>query len=440
MTSPRSSRSSHPSGRISVTRGARDLILLWESPRASVALAAVVYATIASTSASAWLASDYAYYNYLADAFLHGELSLRLEPANTLDLAEYHGELYLFWPPFPALVLMPFVAAFGVGFSDVAFTIALGAVNVGLVAWLLRVADQLGLAPLTTTRRALLVMSFALGTVHLTMAPFGRVWNTGQLVAFACLALAYLAAMRLTGTAAFVATGLALAAVVMTRNPMLAGGLWPVYWLMRSNGWFDRIGRRDHNRRGHALVRRRVLQLVAGGLPVLISLGALAAYNMARFGDPLELGFRHHDMSPMFLEDYARYGGFDLHYVPTNFYYQYVYYPFPLTSEATMGGSLFLLTPVFFAALYALFVPALRDHKVVLLVCVALINLPIITLMGTGWMTFGPRYTLDFTLPLLLLTAMGLRKVPVPVLGLVVAVSVIHYVIGALFIGTIVSM
>jgi hypothetical protein len=43
---------------------------------------------------------------------------------------------------------------------------------------------------------------------------------------------------------------------------------------------------------------------------------------------------------------------------------------------------------------------------------------------------FGPRYTLDFTIPLLLLTAIGLRRWPINVI--VLLISIMHYILGTM--------
>jgi hypothetical protein len=52
--------------------------------------------------------------------------------------------------------------------------------------------------------------------------------------------------------------------------------------------------------------------------------------------------------------------------------------------------------------------------------------------MGTGWVQFGPRYTLDFTVPLLLLTAIGLRRWPINVIMLLLLISIMHYILGTM--------
>jgi len=127
-----------------------------------------------------------------------------------------------------------------------------------------------------------------------------------------------------------------------------------------------------------------------------------------------------------------------VHYLPLNFHYQYLFYPFPMSAESAMGGSLFLLTPLFFGALFA-FRHRVDLSRLVLAVSILLTATPILLLMGTGWVQFGPRYTLDFTVPLLMLTAFGIRGWPRWVVGLLVLVSVVHYVLGTLFLSGILA-
>jgi len=48
--------------------------------------------------------------------------------------------------------------------------------------------------------------------------------------------------------------------------------------------------------------------------------------------------------------------------------------------------------------------------------------------MGTGYIQFGPRYLLDLAIPLLLLTAQGIRRWPLWLVGVLVLISLGHYV------------
>ncbi len=362
--------------------------------------------------------SDHAYFNYLADAFLHGQLSLRVIPENTHDLVMFHDRFYLYWPPGPALVVTPFVALFGVHFSDIVFTLVIGAINVFLTAVFFQRLRELRVIELTDFHLSWLVVCFAFGTVHLTLAPMGRVWFTAQLLGYLFVLCAYLAALSVRGCWAFVVAGLALSAAVATRNHLVFLGLWPAFYLLEK-----------HWHRG----RRWLVGSVAIGLtPLLVTLALLATYNLARFGSVTEMGLDLHQMAGAFTADYVRFGAFHLHYLPLNLYYQYLYYPFPLSAESAMGGSLFLLTPLFFGAIFA-FRNRLDRTKLVLAASILLTATPILLLMGTGWVQFGPRYTLDFFLPLFMLTAIGIRSWPRYLVAVLAFVSVVHYFLGSLF-------
>jgi hypothetical protein len=392
------------------------MALIFEHPLWAGLVALVVYAFFAVQNGSVWAESQFPYYNYLADAFLHGQLSLRLTPPTAHDLSIFHGRLYLYMSPMPAIFLMPFVAIFGVHFNDILFTLAIGALNVALVALLLRQACVQRVIKLSKGRRGLLVLCFALGSVHLNLAPLGRVWFTAQLFGFMCVVLCYLVALRVRGLWAFVLAGLSIAAAFLTRNHMLFAGVWPACYLLvqhRSIGW-----------------RRLAVNILAGLLPVVVAIGLLAWYNWARFGSILDNGLDYHQMANIFVDDYRRYGAFHLHYLTTNLYYQYIAYPLPLSNATFYGGSLFLLTPVFFAAWVGGAVMRPRWSMWALVGSIVLVSIPILLLMGTGWVQFGPRYTLDFTVPLLLLTAAGLRRCSIRLLWLLTIVSMAHYLLG----------
>jgi hypothetical protein len=393
-----------------------------DRPWVFAGLALGVYVAIAARHEGGLRPSPFPFFTYLADAFLHGQTSLRLEPPSAHDLSVVDGRLYLYWSPFPAVLMLPFVALWGVGFSDVLFTAVMGALNVGLVSALLRSATAKRLVRLSRLQRGILVLFFAFGTVHLTLAPFGRVWFTGQLVGFACVTLAYWAAIQLKGPRAFVLTGLALTGALLTRNHLVATGLWPLFHLMKTHRVTD-----------SGLIRQWPYRQVAlWALPLVGGMAFLAWYNWVRFGSPLENGLRFHQMGVEFVADYARYGAFHPHYIPTNLYYQYLFYPLPMSAETYQGGGLFWLSPVFLAAGFAGVRRRSRGDAVGLGLSIVLTTVPILLLMGTGYVQFGPRYTLDFTTPLLMLAAMGLRSWRLRWLVGAASVSLFHYGYGAL--------
>ncbi len=354
------------------------LSFAWEHPLCAAAFSMIVYCLFAGWYRPLGQNSIYNYYNYLADAFLHGRVSFRLQPQSTIDLSFYQRHSYPYWPPFPAVLLMPFIAIFGVHFSDIIFTLV--------------------------------------GTVALPLAPLGGVWYTGQIVGCLCVILAYLAAISLHGMPAAVLVGLALACALLTRNNLVFAGLWPAGYVLYQ---------------ARAEGRRRLVgYTVAGFTPVLMAFFVICVYNWLRFDSIWETGYTFHQMNERFRSDFNQYGPFSLHYLSRNFYYQYVAYPFPYDPGESLGGSLFLLSPVFFGALQGLFAGRPRWSAWLLFGSLMLVNIPILLLMGTGLVQFGPRYTFDFTVPLLLLTALGIRRWPIWLLASFTVISIGHYAIG----------
>lgn len=389
--------------------------LLLEKPLFAFLFAFVAYFVLSTLGGNPFRVRDTAYFNFLADAFLHGQLYLRLQPTSVHDLSIFNGHYYLYWPPMPAIILMPFVALFGVGFSDVFFNVFVASLNVAVIAALLRAVDRVGLIRINPEYRGMLLVFFTLGTVHVILALFGQVWYTAQLLGFLLVGLAYLSAIELRGMASFFATGILMACAMLTRNHLLFTGIWPAYYLLAKN-WNDRP--------------RLYLFMMAGLLPVFVMGLLFLHYNFVRFGDPFELGIRYHQMSKFFLEDYQKYGAFNLYYLPVNVYYQYIHYPFPFSEETFMGGSLFLLSPVFFYAFKGVIREYRNSYIVMLVISILATSIPILLLMGTGWVQYGPRYTLDFTVPLLLLTAAGTQWASRRVLTWLIAISILQYIPG----------
>jgi hypothetical protein len=395
------------------------IIALFESPISAGILSLIVYTIIAAQRGPIRDASSSPYFNYLADALLHGQLSLRLLPANHHDLAFFNGQYYMYWPPFPAILMMPLVAFLGVGFSDVLFTLAIGAINVTLVAYTLRIVDKSNLITLDADRRGILTIFFAFGTVHLFLSSLGNVWFTSQVVSFLCSILVFLAAIRLKGYPAFFLTGLALACATLTRNHLIFLGIWPAYFLYQNHK--------------SAKIKKAVAYLLVAALPMLVGVCLNLLYNYLRFGSIFEYGLSFQNFGAFFEPDFQKYGHFNIHYLTTNFYYNFIYYPFPTSETTLMGGSLFLLSPLFFAAFWAFSTSNTRKSVLVLWMTVIVVTIPILLNIGSGWKTFGPRYTLDFTVPLLMLTAMGARSWPKWLVFLLTLVSIAHYILGTLF-------
>ncbi len=384
-------------------------------PRTAAGIALLVYLIRAALSPNGFQRTSNAYFNFLADAFMHGQLHFRLIPSNTIDLVFHAEKVYLYSPPFPAFVVMPLVFLFGVGVSDVIYTAILAALSVGLLAKLLLALNNCGITALSVERRGILVTTMAFGSPILILAPVGWVSFTAQITGLNCVLLATIAALTGRGRRAYFLAGFALGCALATRNGLIFNGVWLAYFMLK---------------RDQALSKGWRLTAVLSGLAPIVAVGVLLClYSVARFGHPLETGLAWHKMNPIFRADFDRYGVSNLHYLPINLYYQFVAYTV-LTTRQWYGGGIFWMAPVLLGAPYALW----KHHRAPVVCALALTcvlaYIPIGLLMGTGYLTYGPRYLVDLIVPLVTLTAIGIQRWSLTLLHTLLMISCLTYILG----------
>ena len=397
----------------------KGIVYLFTSPLSAFIISLLVYSLLSRIRyASIFDLSPYPYFNFLADAFIHGQFNFRLEPPSFHDLIVLNDKIFAYWPPFPAILLLPFVVVFGVGFSDIFFTILFGSINVALFVILLKELNKKNIVSLDRIKLGILVLFFAFGTVYITVVPLGKVWFTSHVISVFCVLLLYISSVKYEGVKAFIFTGIAISAAFATRMHLLLLGIWPAWYLLLKN-W-------------HKSPKKIMSLIILGLVPPLVTGLLIFYYNYVRFGNIFDLGYAYHNMSYFFREDYIKYGGFNLHYIPTNIYYQYMAYPFLLKNKENifMGGSLFLLSPLFFGIFWAFKDKGKKASNLFLLLTIFLTNIPILLLMGTGWVQFGPRYTLDFIIPLLILTAIGIKHWKNITVFMLTIISIFHFLVG----------
>lgn len=336
-----------------------------------------------------------AYFNLLADAFLHGRLYL-IDPPATIDLTLHNGQWHVPFPPLPAVLMLPWVAAFGVEtLNTVVFTALFGAANVALVFLLLSELAARGWTQLNPKDNLWLTALFAVGSVHWYLSTLGDVWFVAQVCTVTFVALAVYVALR--GGPAWLA-GLMLGLAVATRPtvaltfPLLLGiAAMPA----------QRVDWKPLLRWG-----------AQAALPVLLVAAALLAYNQARFGNPLDFGYENAQVNPRLESDLAAYGQFHPHYITRNLRAMLLAPPV-WDAEARRpapegdGMSLLLTTPALLYLLWA--------HKRTPLVAGAwlalgLLLVPLLLYYNTGWWQFGYRFSLDFMIPVMVLLASALRS------------------------------
>jgi len=340
--------------------------------------------------------SRWPYFAYYARALLDGQLHFSVLPPARLDLAELDGRLYMHFPPFPALLLTPLVALFGVGFADRLFCALLGAANGAGFYLLLGLLDREGLIRAGERARVFLSVFFLFGTVHFYLSITGNPWELAHVV---CNALV-ITALALVLKRRMALAGLVVAAILFTRTHVVLAtpALIGVFWMLAARDGDD--------------VPARIRRLLPFAAIATVAVGLLLAFNQARFGDPFENGVSYHAMHEVFRERYARFGYFDLEYLPRNlgallFGAPKAIADFPWFTFRPEGLSLFLASPLYVYLLASLRGPD-RSLAAWLWSGVALASVPILLLMGTGEIQFGHRYSSDLQVFLILLAYLGM--------------------------------
>jgi hypothetical protein len=237
--------------------------------------------------------SDYDAYTLQAQTWLKGSIALD-QDYSWLEIARYGGQYFVSFPPFPAVVMVPFVLAFN-GATPSLLVVFLYFMASYVVGYAL--ARRLGYGDAWA---ACLGAFLVLGCNMLEVAHYGGVWNMAQALAFLLTLLSFYL-MTSRRRKAWHASLICIALAVGCR-PFQAFYV-PVLVYM--------LAKKLPKAEGQSWPSVKAL------LPYLLAPAAVAAaycvYNFVRFGDILEFG---HNYLPEFVE--APHGQFSLNYVGTN--------------------------------------------------------------------------------------------------------------------------
>jgi hypothetical protein len=376
---------------------------------------------------------------HLAHSFLSGQLGVvGNRPPGNNDWALYNGTWYVAFPPFPALVILPAVAIWGMATRDALFWALLAGVPPSLLFVLLERLRERGESARSMRENLALTALFAFGTVYFFAAVQGTVWYAAHVVA-SVLIVSFLI-FTLNAAHPYLA-GATLGALSMTRPPTLLIGLVFVvealrryrapdalpnasdpdaHPLLRMLRW---VRGADHPRVLGALAR------VAG--PALIGLALQLWLNHARFDDPFSTGYEH--LQIRWKARIETWGLFNYHYFSKNLAVfcaslPWFYDSAPYVKISLHGLALWFTTP----NLWWLLWPAQLDARMLGLYGSALlIALLDLSYQNSGWLQFGYRFSLDYMPLLFLLLALGARRFG-PAFALCAAFAVIVNTFGAL--------
>jgi hypothetical protein len=344
-----------------------------------------------------------AYFDELADAWLHGHLYLA-HPSDTHDLTLYQGQWYVANPPLVAILMTPLVWAIHIeDFNTVIYACANGALNAALAFLLLAWMARRGWLRLRLTGQLWLTAFFAFGTAHYYLSTDGRMWFLSQQITVTLLLLATsLAVTRRPAWLSGAALALAVAARphILVVAPLLVG----IWWQNRREA-------------GQPLNLHIWLGWVAAlGVPIALVGGGLLGYNWLRFGNVLDYGYLTENVADFMAGDLQAYGTFHPHFILRNLRVMFLNLP---SWKASCGGP----TPSVEGMSMLLASPALvylgdawprkgRRQPWVLAAWVAILCVltPLALYYNTGAWQFGYKYLLDFIVPVLMLLGLAAGK------------------------------
>lgn len=349
--------------------------------RFKLSYVAAIVAIVITAVLSHLRATPYDNYVFLAQAWLHGHMWIDWPGAYIDALPFSDGHYYIIEAPLPAILLLPFVAFFGMQTNQTLLSIALCGVAIG-AAW--ELGECFGLS----WRRNAWICAFALaGTDLLWCATFGDVWFIAHVsaVAFTMLALAELAGRQrpwiiaLWSACAFESRFSLILAVPVYVGILLARG--------------DR--------------KRVAGQLAAVFVPVAI---LWLLYNHARWGVWTDVGYSdwyHQDQAGM-----PTGSPFRLSYLPYQLWSFFVQAPtqlpdYPGLRPEISGVALTWTSP---ALLLALFARSPSRWVAALWVAALLTAVPNFLYYVNGFAQFGMRHALDFEPFLIALMMLAVRK------------------------------
>ncbi|HXW51333.1 MAG TPA: hypothetical protein VEJ41_05025 [Candidatus Acidoferrales bacterium] len=331
----------------------------------------------------------------LANAFLHGRVWIPSQPPG-IDALLYGEHWYIIEGPMPAILLLPFVAIFGLATNQVIIGAVCAAIAVTAADVLF---ERMGIAE---PARTALVIFAGFGTVMWWSTAFGAVWMFAHVVAvmFALLAIA-----ESYGKARPWLVGLLLACAALTRFPMVLAAIPISYWI---------FARSDHD-------VRTIRSFLVGFVPLFV---LYVLYNEARWGTPNDIGYTvwyHQDQvgeptGPPFKLEYLPFNLYSFFVMP----YQFLT-GFPWLKPTSLGVALTFTSP---ALLLAFGAEARTREALVWWTATIFTLVPSLLYYVNGFEQFGMRHSLDFLPFVLPLVARGMQRFPTVLSYALIALSV----------------
>ncbi|MEN9580257.1 MAG: hypothetical protein RJA70_3266 [Pseudomonadota bacterium] len=388
--------------------------------RQSLVLAALIYALctgvyfIFADADVLGAHTPYNHFAHLAHGWLQGDLHLADGPpayAHNNDFALYRDRWFVAFPPFPALLLLPFVAIAGSpeGVFDGRVFLWLAGLGPALLFLALDRLKSCGLSERTDVQNITLTLCFAFGSVYFFSAEQGTVWFAAHVVGVACGAAYLLCAI---GARFPLLAGLFIGLGSLTRAPLIFAVPFFALEALRTAGAQAASGQGIvANLRavlGSVRIRPLLLNYAWFSLPILVCLGFTFWHNNARFDDPFESGYQH--LTVAWQARMQKWGLFDYHYLARNLGVFLTSLPWSSTTTPfrvnAHGLAIWFTTPLYLWLMW----PKRRGWlHLALWLTVLLVAVPTLFYQNSGWAQFGYRFSNDYAVFLFALLAVGAR-------------------------------
>ncbi|MGH2454625.1 MAG: hypothetical protein ACRDF5_12865 [bacterium] len=340
------------------------------------------------------------HYVRLADSFLHGRVDF-IDPPRHLEVTAFRGRSYMMPPPFPAILMVPYVALAGAAADQSLVSHVVGALAAACLL-------LLGARLMPRRRDALWLGALAaFGTILWYISAVGSSWFLAHAVVTAVLTLGVLETLG-RGRPALI--GLAVAAAYWTRFPTI---LTLAFFVPATARYWAPGGLRQWRRIDLAY-------LIWMGAPIAAAITLNGLYNWMRFGTIADVAAA---VRPgIFEEGWFGRGLFHWSYIPRHLSILFAKLPVvidhpPYVLVPLTGLAIWLTTPVFVYALRA----RLGAESLAAWAGVAAVAAVDFSFGNPGVLQFGYRFATDVYPLLFLLMARGMRGgVSLPAKALIV--------------------
>lgn len=316
----------------------------------------------------------------------------RLVKVSNQDIGRVSYKWYVSFPPAPALLMLPFVKAFGINANDVILTIILSGITLVFFFLVLIESRVKGYHERSLNESLFLTSVLGFGTVYFFSSVRGEVWFTAHITGLFFLTVFLWSFFRKNHLLAGIALGFAF----LSRTPMLFAGLLYPFSMYQENGiskW-----------------KEDLQKLILFSIPVIISILLAVVHNYLRFDNAFEFG--HNYLNIRWQGRIQKYGLFNYEYLSRNLSVALTLLPRitfskPWIQISPHGMALWITTPVFFY----LFKSDLKKRFVIpMLVVSGIMAVMVLSYQNSGFVQFGYRFSLDFTVFLLLIMAFSRFK------------------------------